>query len=220
MDLDPTTTAAVCVDLHRGHLDPQVATLALPPDRAARVVHDASVLLRELRRRGVPVVHVVTSYRDSGEIASNPFWRAIHQDPEKTRRGILDHNLEGRPGTEVMPELWEDGDLLVATKKRYSPFLATDLEFLLRSRLGVETLILAGVNTNTCVMCTAFDSTNRDFRVVVAEQGVDSMDGERMHRFALESIAASLGWVLSNDEILQALDAGTQRAGQEISVSS
>jgi hypothetical protein len=28
--LDPTTTAAIAIDMHRGHLDPSVATLPLP----------------------------------------------------------------------------------------------------------------------------------------------------------------------------------------------
>jgi hypothetical protein len=32
------------------------------------------------------------------------------------------------------------------------------------------------------------------------------MDGEDMHRFALRLIAAAIGWPLSTDEILKALD--------------
>ena len=206
MDLDPRSTAVVCVDLHRGHLDPEVATLPLPAERAARVIRDTAPFLRALRARNVPVVHVVTKYRAREEIAANPFWQAIHDDPTKTRKGILDHNLAGGPGTEVIPELWDERDILVDTKKRYNPYLATDLEFVLRSRLGVDTLILCGVNTNTCVLCTAFESTNRDFRVIVAEEGVDTVDGEALHRFALQVIAAALGWVMRMDEILEALD--------------
>jgi len=206
MRIDPKKTAAVCIDLHRGHLDPEVATLPLPADRAARVIRDTAPFLRELRARNVPVVHVVTKYRAREEIASNPFWKAIHDDAGKARRGILDHNLAGSPGTQVIPELWDERDILVDTKKRYNPYLATDLEFVLRSRLGVDTLILCGVNTTTCVLCTAFESTNRDFRVIVAEEGVDTMDGEAMHRFALQLIAASLGWVMHTDEILSLLE--------------
>jgi nicotinamidase-related amidase len=205
MRLNSSKTAAVCVDFHRGHLDPEVATVPLPADRAARVIREAAPFLRALRARRVPVVQVVTQYRDSAEIAANPFWKAIHDDPAKARKGILDHNLAGSPGTEVIPELWDDRDILVDTKKRYNPYLATDLEFILRSRLGVDTIILCGVNTNTCVMCTAFESTNRDFRVIIAEEAVDTMDGEEMHRFALKSMATSLGWVMPTAEILQAL---------------
>jgi nicotinamidase-related amidase len=53
----------------------------------------------------------------------------------------------------------------------------------------------------------SFEATNRDFRVVVAADAVDSMDGEEMHRFALKLIAAAVGWPLTTDEILGALAA-------------
>src|SRR5207302_10951365 len=101
----------------------------------------------------------------------------------------------------------DERDVVVRGKKRYSVFAPTDLEFVLRRRLGVDTVILAGINTTTCVLCAAFEATNRDFRVVVAADAVDSMDGEDMHRFALTLIGAALGWPLATDEIFQALGA-------------
>jgi nicotinamidase-related amidase len=55
------------------------------------------------------------------------------------------------------------------------------------------------------VLCAGFEATNRDFRVVVAADAVDSMDGEDMHRFALRLIAAANGWPLTNEELLRAL---------------
>jgi nicotinamidase-related amidase len=168
------------------------------------VIERAANLFRELRAIGVPIIHVVTEYREPGEIAANPFWKAIHEDPTKARQGILRHNLAGSPGTQVIPGLWAEGDLRVGGKKRYNSFHATDLDFLLR-RLGVDTVILAGINTTTCVLNAAFEATNRDLRVVIAAEAVDSMDGEEMHRFALRLMSAALGWVMSTEEILKAL---------------
>jgi nicotinamidase-related amidase len=205
--LDPARTAVVSIDMHRGHLDPAVATLPLAAERCGPVIKRAAALFAGARERGVPIVHVVTEYRDAGEIAANPFWKAIHDDPAKARRGILAHNLAGSPGTQIIPELHEPRDLVVRGKKRYSSFHGTDLEFLLRQRLGVDTLVLAGINTTSCVLCAAFDATNRDFRVVLAADAVDSMDGEEMHRFALKLVGAALGWPLGNGDILAALAA-------------
>jgi nicotinamidase-related amidase len=202
--LEAARTAAVAIDMHRGHLDPAVATLPLAAERCGPVVKRAASLFAGLRERGVPIVHVVTEYRDAAEIAANPFWKAAHDDPGKARRGILRHNLAGSPGTEIVAELHDPRDLVVRGKKRYSSFHGTDLEFVLR-RLGVETLVLAGINTTTCVLNAAFDATNRDFRVVVAADAVDSMDGEEMHEFALILVGAALGWPLGNDAILAAL---------------
>jgi nicotinamidase-related amidase len=202
--LDAARTAVVAIDMHRGHLDPSVATLPLPTERCGPVIKRAAALFADMRARSIPIVHVVTEYRDAAEIAANPFWKAAHDDPNKARKGILRHNLAGGPGTEIIPELLDARDVVVRSKKRYSVFTPTDLEFVLRRR-GVETVILAGINTTTCVLCAAFEATNRDFRVVVAADAVDSMDGEDMHRFALRLVSAALGWPLTNAEILAAL---------------
>ena len=203
--LDPGATAVVAIDMHRGHLDPSVATLPLPAARCAPVIKRAAALFAEVRARGVPVVHVVTEYRAPSEIAANPFWTWVDDQPTKARKGILGHNLVGSPGTEIIPELLDPRDLVVRGKKRYSAFHATDLEFVLRRALGADTLILAGINTSTCVLCAAFEATNRDFRVVVAADAVDSMDGEEMHQFSLRLVAQALGWPLGHEEIIRAL---------------
>lgn len=198
-------TAVVAIDMHRGHLDPAVATLPLPAERCGPVIKRAASLFADVREHRVPIVHVVTEYRDAAEIAANPFWKAAHDDPAKARRGILKHNLMGGPGTEIIPDLYDPRDVVVRSKKRYSVFQPTDLEFVLRRRLGIDTVILAGINTTTCVLCAGFEATNRDFRVVVAADAVDSMDGEDMHRFALRLITAAIGWPLTNEEIRRAL---------------
>jgi nicotinamidase-related amidase len=205
LHLDPRATAVVAIDMHRGHLDPAVATLPLPAARCGPVIKRAAELFNELRARGVPVVHVVTEYRDPSEIAANPFWAWVHDEPTKARKGILRHNLAGSPGTEIIPALLDSQDLVVRGKKRYNAFHTTDLEFVLRRTLGADTLILAGINTSTCVLCSAFEATNLDFRVVVAADAVDSMDGEEMHLFSLKLMAAALGWPLGNEEIVKAL---------------
>ena len=204
MRLETHGTAVIAVDMHRGHLDPLVATLPLAAERCGPVIARAAELFQQLRAIGLRIIHVVTEYRESGEIASNPFWKAIHDDRTKARKGILRHNLAGSQGTEIIPELYADGDLVVRGKKRYSAFYATDLEFLLRGH-GIDTVILAGINTTTCILCTAFEATNRDFRVVIASDAVDSMDGEEMHRFSLRLMEAAVGWPLTNQEILESL---------------
>jgi len=206
--IDPKTTACVTIDMHRGHLDPDVATLPLPAERCGPVIARSAKLFDALRGRGVPIVHVVTEYRDPDEIKSNPFWHGEPGDNRpKMRQGAFTHNLVGSRGTEIIPDLLRDGDHVVRGKKRYSPYLGTDLLFLLKSRLGVDTLILTGINTTSCVLCCAFESTNLDFKVVIASDAVDTMDGPEMHRFALDLMGRTVGWPMTNAEIAQALTA-------------
>jgi len=210
--IDPKTTAVVSIDMHRGHLDSSVATMPLGPEQCRRVIGAARDLFGAIRPLGVPIVHMVTLYRDSSEAASNPFWKAIADDSAMKRSTNLRHNLLGSPGTQVIPELLDPRDIVIDRKKRYDCFYQTDLDFVLRHRLAARTVILTGVNTTSCVQCTAFEAHTRDYAVVIAADCVDSMDGEEMHRFALRNMAATVGWVMRNDEIVVALGAAVGQA--------
>ena len=199
--------AVVAVDLHRGHLDPAVATMPVPPDQGAALLERVIPAFKALRAAGLPIVHVVTEYRDAGEIRSNPFW-VSRQSPARAR--AMEHNLAGSPGLEIMPGLFAEGDRMVTGKKRYSAFLHTDLEFMLHS-MGVKTVFLAGVNTNSCILSTAFEAVNRDFAVVVLEDCVDTMDGAEAHAHALEMVRLCLGEVSDSGRVARDF-AGRERA--------
>jgi biuret amidohydrolase len=195
--------AVVTIDLHRGHLDPEVATMPLPAAVAARVTKANAEFLHGARHRGVPVVHVVTGYRAVEEIASNPWWSAV-ADSDATRANVLRHQLPGSPGLELMPEVYDAGrDLVVTGKKRYDCFAATDLDHLLRSR-SIDTLLLTGVNTNSCVLATTVAANTRDYVPVVVRECVDTMD-PALHDSALRVISQAFGWVASAEEVLAAL---------------
>ncbi|MBF8185775.1 cysteine hydrolase [Nonomuraea sp. K274] len=196
-------TAVVTIDLHRGHLDPEAATMPLPEPAAKRVTAANARLLAEVRSRGVPVIHVVTSYRSVAEIASNPWWAAV-AGTDATRTNVLRHQLPGSPGLELMPDVYDPGhDLVVTTKKRYDCFAATDLDHALRA-LGAETLLLTGVNTNSCVLATTVAANTRDYAAVVVEECVDTMD-RTLHDAALRVIRQAFGWVATTEEVLAAL---------------
>jgi biuret amidohydrolase len=195
--------AVVTIDLHRGHLDPQVATMPLPADVAARVTKANAEFLRGARRRGLPVVHVVTGYRSVEEISSNPWWAAV-ADSGASRSNALRHQLPGSPGLELMPEVHDAGhDLVVTGKKRYDCFVATDLDHVLRSR-GIDTLLLTGVNTNSCVLATTVAANTRDYVPVVVRDCVDTMD-PALHDAALRVIGQAFGWVATAEEVLSTL---------------
>jgi biuret amidohydrolase len=193
--------ALVAIDLHRGHLDPAVATMPVPAEVGAALLERAVPAFRALRAAGVPVIHVVTEYRDAEEIRANPFWLS-RASPARAR--AMEHNLRGSPGVEIMPGLQAPQDRVVLGKKRYSAFLHTDLEFALRS-LAVRTVLLAGVNTNSCILASAFEAVNRDFALVVLEDCVDSMDGAPAHAAALELVRLCLGRVARSAEVLREL---------------
>ena len=202
--VDEVRPAVVTIDLHRGHLDPEVATLPLPDDVANRVVEANVHFLDAARILEIPVVHVVTSYRDADEIGANPYWRAI-ADTGVSRSNILRHNLPGLPGRELMPEICDpERDRVVSSKKRYDCFLGTDLAITLHA-MKVNTLLITGVNTNSCVLTTTITAQTRDFACIVVSDCVDTCDEPSFHESALTIIERAFGWVMSADEALEAL---------------
>jgi biuret amidohydrolase len=110
--------AAIAIDLHRGHLDLSVATMPVRSETDARRIIVANKrLFGWCRSVGIPVAHLVTTYRDAEEIRANPFWRTRAEGSHDTRKNVLRHNLAGMPGCTVIPELIEaDRDAVVVVE--------------------------------------------------------------------------------------------------------
>jgi biuret amidohydrolase len=199
--VDHPKAAIVAIDLHRGHLDMEVATMPTSPAIAKQVIAANKRLFEWARSADIPVIHLLTQYRDAAEIACNPFWRTRAEDPHATRKNVLAHNIKGMPGVTIIPELYDrERDLVVDTKKRYDCFVGTDLDFTLRAH-GVNTLLITGVNTNSCVLATTTAANVRDYAVIVVEDCVETMDGPTLHEAGLLCIKTAFGFVLDTGEI-------------------
>lgn len=219
--LRPSETAIVTVDMHRGHLDPAVATMPAAPEDCERVVANAAEALEFARGQGMPVIHVVLVYRKipglGSEGMSAPFWAAMSRiaDEENRltpgRRSTVDgHNVEGSPGTEIIPALYAETDYVIDNKKRLDCFMGTDLDMLLRN-VGAKNVCLMGINTNTCVLNTAFTAHNRNYGTVVLSDCVASMYGDDLHEFGLQNVMRCLGWVFDNRQFREKIEEGRRR---------
>jgi nicotinamidase-related amidase len=117
-----------------------------------------AALAEHARKRSWPVIHVVREHRPDGS------------DVEYTRRELFQNGggicVAGTPGARIVAELTPRSGDYVLTKQRFSAFLGTELDFLLR-RLRVETLVVAGTQYPNCIRATAVDALGRDYRVIV-----------------------------------------------------
>src|SRR3990172_6451956 len=227
--LDPRQTAIVTIDMHRGHLDMDVATMPAKPEDAKRVIANARVALDFARGQGIPVVHVILVYRRLPGLGSegmvSPFWKAMHAALGELDRlvpgrksTVREHNVEGSPGTQIIPELYAIGDYVIDNKKRLDCYYGTDLRQLLDT-LGVRNVVLMGINTNTCVLNTSFTAFNFDYRVVVLSDCVGSMYGDDLHELGLQNISRCLGWVLTNHQFFEKTRAGAAQAGRNAAIA-
>jgi len=223
--LDPRQTAIVTIDMHRGHLDMDVATMPAKPEDAKRVIANARVALDFARGQGIPVIHVILVYRRLPGLGSegmvSPFWKAMHAALGELDRlvpgrksTVREHNVEGSPGTQIIPELYASGDYVISNKKRLDCFYGTDLRQLLDT-LGVKNVVLMGINTNTCVLNTSFTAFNFDYRVVVLSDCVASMYGDDLHALGLQNVARCLGWVITNEQLFEKIRASAPAAARK-----
>lgn len=101
------------------------------------------------------------------------------------------------------------GDIIVP-KHRYSAFVATPLEAILRAK-GIKTLILTGVATNVCVESTARDGFMRDYHIVVLSDLTAGVT-DRARHMSLWNIATFFGHVLESKGILDTWRKASRKA--------
>ena len=199
--LDPTTTAVISIDMHRGHLDDS-PDCPCPAPRARDVVASIDAFHDEVRALGGRIVHVKSTLLPDGvdDIRGIPSaWRRtfpLHVGPIPNADA---HAIEGSPWTEWVTRV-EPGDMRVENKRRLSAFYPTDLDFLLRNQ-RITTVVLDGGFTDCCVLNTAFDANNHNYRVIVLRDLVRGTDPQ-LEAAALTMVSLHLGLVMESQDLL------------------
>jgi nicotinamidase-related amidase len=110
--------------------------------------------------------------------------------------------LPGSWGGQFVDGIVPQSDEAVVTKHRFSAFVDTGLDLMLRAR-GIRTVIAAGVTTNCCVESTVREAAMRDFYVVVPEDCVAVKDKlADLHEASLESIRLYFGQVRPSTDLI------------------
>jgi len=118
-------------------------------------------LVGSAREKGIPVVFVQNiedENTDSFAWCMRPDAKEDSANEGVCRRGTW--------GTELYGFVPQKGEIVVQ-KNRFSGFLNTPLDAILRNR-GIETLIFTGVATNICVETSARHASILDYHVILA----------------------------------------------------
>jgi biuret amidohydrolase len=188
----------VVVDIQQGGSMPvEDAGIPVMPGHAERVER-AEKLVAAARSAVVPIVFFQEVHRPSGV----DFGRELDGT-----EGV--HCVEGQPGTDLEPSLRplhdESNQEFHIVKRRYSGFIGTDFEIVLRG-LRASTLILIGGLTDVCVHYTFADAHQRDFYVRVVTDCVGG-SSQYLHDAALAAMEyLQTGAMRTTDEILSAFD--------------
>jgi ureidoacrylate peracid hydrolase len=180
----PTSTALVLCDLQNDFLHPEGAY-----GRAGVAAAEIAALPARVK----PVAEAMR--RAGGWIVSTHFTLVPGRGGEPL---ILPHLKKLRPflakgdfapgsfGHDLVAEL-KPADLTIE-KVAYSAFYMSRMEFVLR-RVGVDTLVFAGIVTNGGVASTVRDAHVRDFRAIVLADGCAAFS-TAVHEATIASLAS------------------------------
>ena len=141
--------------------------------RALPVAPLLARLKKRARASGVPTIYVNDNFGQ---------WRS---DVKKLLQYCL--RPEG-PGLRFVEQLQPDDEDYFILKPVHSAFYQMPLDLLLRE-LGASSIILSGLATNSCILCTAHDANMRHLKVIVARDCCTARTA-REHSQALEHIGS------------------------------
>jgi nicotinamidase-related amidase len=196
MDLDPSSSAVLTMEMQRGVCG-DLATItalrvAVEGTGAAR---QAGRVLAHARANGVPVVHCTFSLLPDrvGAPLRLPMMAAARDDPE--------YLLHGSPACELLPELdVQPGDLVLNRHYGMTPFTGTGLDAMLRD-LRAETVIVVGVSVNIGIIGLTIEAANLGYDVVVVGDAVAGVPVDYGEAVLANSIRP-LAHVVTADELV------------------
>lgn len=177
-------SALLIIDTQMDFLDGGASSVDGTTDRLPYMAE----LLSAYRAGGLPIVHVVRLYE--GDDVDLVRRKALTPHGQVVRSGSTGAEIPAELKLDTNIQL--DGNLLLAGrlqnvsprevimwKPRWSAFYRTPLQEYLVN-LNVDTVVIAGCNFPNCPRATIFDASQRDLRIVVAEDAVSQTTPDRL----------------------------------------
>lgn len=149
--------------------------------------------VQKARGYDVPIIHIGTTH---SKWTNSPSWQARFRNLFNINAdALLSPGSWGADFYKITPQI----DDYVVLKHRYSAFVDTDLDLVLRS-IGASTLIMCGFATNACVQYTAVHGYMKDYYVAVLEDCTATFTAEE-HKIALSHMK-KFGLLISTSETI------------------
>jgi ureidoacrylate peracid hydrolase len=192
--LVPTRACLLVVDVQNDFCSPDgyFARVGNDVSAVAAMMERLHALIDAARAAGALVVFVQAIYDE--HVLSAP-WRE-----RNIRRNLeVPRCITGSWGAELYEVKPQPGDVVVR-KHRYSAFVDTELDMILRAR-GIETLVMTGVASNVCVESTARDGFMKDYYIVFTSDA-SATTSPAVHEATLQNVRDYFGVVASAAEVI------------------
>lgn len=199
--VQPKSTALLIVDMVNDlvHPDGKAAKVANRPlEHVEEVLPNIERLLDLARQAGAMIVHIQHTTLEHGVGGSGP-WLDVRS---RATYGLLEFCVAGTWGQQVIDRLEPKPGEAVVQKHRYSGFVGTNLDLVLRAA-NRQTVIVSGVSTNVCVEATARDALSHDYYTILPGDACASWS-RHLHDASLETAGHRYATVCVVDDLAEA----------------
>jgi ureidoacrylate peracid hydrolase len=210
IEIDLARTAVICIDMQNAFVrEGGMFDLAGWPTQGAREkIEPNRRVIEAARASGVKVVFVKMSFKPGLTNAGGPdspnYYKEIgmvlmREHPEFTEQSIV----EGTWGEQIIEELAPLPGEPVVRKQRYSGFVGTDLDLVLKT-LGVKYCMFIGGATNVCVASTLMDAYSHDYWPILVTDAVFTQCPPVTVDATIWNVENLFGWVTDVADVLAA----------------
>ena len=211
LEINFQKSAILVVDMQNAFASPRgmLDIAGLDISGAARVTHAIRDVLNAARASQIPIIYLQMGYKpdlsNSGG-PSSPNWHKelamclMHARPELKGKILTEGTWDFAIVDDLAPQ---PGDLVIV-KTRYSGFVGTTLDSLLRMR-GIQFLFFTGIATNVCVESTLRDAFFLDYWPILLADGAMPAGDTKQHEATLFNVESFFGWTMHSTELLKNL---------------
>jgi ureidoacrylate peracid hydrolase len=210
--LDTEKTALIVVDMQnsfckKGGLFDYLGKLN--EVKAMRVIETDKKIINACHHAGITTIYLRMTYRpdltDAGGPDSPNYWKqgglsAMRKNPELRGKFLI----AGTWDWGIVDELTPQPEDIVINKSRYSGFVNTELDAVLKKH-NIKYIVFIGLFTNVCVESTLRDAFFHEYFPVLVSDACGSTGPDYVQKATIWNVTSVFGWVTTTDDFIRTL---------------
>jgi ureidoacrylate peracid hydrolase len=211
--LDTARTALIVVDMQnsfckKGGLFDYMGRLN--EAKAKRVIEVDKQVIEAFRHKGMKIIYLRMTYApdlsDAGGPESPSYWKesglvAMREHPELKGKFLT----LGSWDWEIVDELRPVPDDITVNKRRYSGFVRTELDEVLKKH-DIKYLVFIGLFTNVCVESTLRDAFFHEYFPVLVRDACGHTGPDFIQDATVWNVQSVFGWVTTAGDLIKSLN--------------
>lgn len=209
--VNPRRSAVIVVDMQNAFVSQggMFDIIGISIAGVRRIIEPLKKVLEISRSIGLRIIYVRHVYSsdlsDAGGQDSPNYWKEyslvlMRKNPAYRKRLLV----KGTWGAEVIDEIKPSDRDIIIDKKRYSGFVNTCLENILRD-FDIKYLFFTGIALNICVESSVRDAFSREYWPILISDCCEAIGPKYVKKATLWNIKQLFGWVTTSKNFINAV---------------